>query len=102
MTDREPIPIERPQKIESALNTYEPGSENLVQIHDLDHQMAKIESELGEEPDVSVRLKELRGCIARLKYARDKKSPEAEQKALESARSANSALQGVIAGKERD
>lgn len=99
MTDHEPIPIERTQKIEIALNTYEPRSPNLVQIHDLDHQIAKIESELGEEPDVSVSLKELRGCIARLKYARDKKSPEAEQEALESARRANSSLQGVIAKK---
>ncbi len=30
MTDHEPIPIERTQKIEIALNTYEPRSPNLV------------------------------------------------------------------------
>lgn len=67
MTDHEPIPIERTQKIEIALKTYETGSPNLVQIHDLDHQVAKIESELGEEPDVCVSLKEIKNYRRKLR-----------------------------------
>jgi len=102
MSDHEPTPLDRTYLLEIALNTYQPGLPNLSEINQLDHHTAKIASELGEDPDVSARLKELRGCIAKLKYARDKKVPKDEQAALESARTANAALKNIIAGKGRE
>ncbi len=88
--------------LEIALNTYQSGSPNLSQISQLDHHTARIDSELGEDPDVIARLKELRGCIAKMKYARDKKLPKDEQAALESARTVNVALKNIIAEKARE
>jgi hypothetical protein len=75
---------------------------NYQQFSWIDEHIRGIASELGNEPEVSRHLNELRASIARLKYARDKHSPEDEQKAIEAARTANSALKSVVAGKERE
>jgi hypothetical protein len=101
MTSHEPTPIERTQLIEIALNTYQAGAPNLVQINDLDHQIAKIDSAMGNNAEVSARLKDLQDFISLLKHARATKSLEVEENSLASARAANSALQQTIAANER-
>lgn len=101
MTDHEPTPIERTQLIEIALNTYKSDSENPVEISQLDHNIVKIDSEMGQDAGVKSHLDDLRNSIAEVKRARRTKSQEAEEAALESASAANLRLRGAIAEKMR-
>jgi len=101
VTDHEPTPIERTQLIEIALNTYKSDSQNLVEISQLDHNIVKIDSEIGQDAAIKPHLDDLRNSLVALKDTHRTKSQEAEKAALESAAAANLRLRGAIAEKLR-
>lgn len=99
MTDHEPTPIERTQLIEFALSSYKSDSPNLIEMSHLDHNLRKIESEMGHDAVVKPYIDELRNSIAELKNARTTKSYEEEKTAVQSATAANLRLRRAIAEK---
>jgi len=60
--------MERTQLIEMALNNFEAGSDKRITLHDIEHDVNKIDSALGLDAVVKQRLNELRAFITTLKH----------------------------------
>jgi outer membrane murein-binding lipoprotein Lpp len=101
MSDWPPTPLDRTQLIEMAINSYQAGSNIGVVIHDIEHNVSKIQRALGSDANVKQQLNELQAFVTRLKHPPEKTSPEAEAAAVDAAHRANERLRTAIAERGR-